>query len=158
MKRLDFASGTRLPVPSQVAIGALVAIAARNGGRIVPAEVVAAAKPPRHPLHGCFTWDDTVAAQKHREEEARRLIRAVVVREMDGDTLEEPVRAYVNIRTLEDSDYRSVVDVLADDELAEKLLARALAEARSWNRRYRSLQQLWEVCRAIDEVVDRIAI
>ena len=158
MARFEFAPGTRLPVSAEVAQGALEAIAARSRGKLAPAAVVAAAKPVKHPLHRCFTWDDTIAAQKHREEEARHLIRCVVMREVDGETLGEPVRAYVNIRTEEDSDYRSMVDVLSDDELGEKLLRHALDEARSWQRRYRSLEQLREVCRALDRVIEEVAV
>ena len=155
---IGFAPGTRLPVPARVAQDALESIATANHGRLLPAAVVEAATPERHPLHRCFTWDDTIAAQMHREEQARRLIRSVVVREVAGEALDEPVRAYINGRTADSSDYRSVVQVLADDELADKLLSRALDEARSWRRRYRSLERMRDICQAIDRVLDEVAV
>lgn len=44
-------------------------------GRVTPRQVVDAARDPSNPLNSHFTWDDSEAAEKHRENEARSLIR-----------------------------------------------------------------------------------
>lgn len=49
-------------------------------GRIRPKDVVDAARDPTSPLHAHFDWQDSVAGEKWRLEQARELIRWVVVR------------------------------------------------------------------------------
>lgn len=58
---------------------ALEEIRRKNGGRLTPALVVAAAKNPKHTLHDEFEWDDRKAAARQREDVARSLIRYVTV-------------------------------------------------------------------------------
>jgi hypothetical protein len=48
-------------------------------GRLTPTLVVAYARDEDHPLHDRFTWDDTVAGEKWRKEEARMMIRRVKI-------------------------------------------------------------------------------
>jgi hypothetical protein len=45
-----------------------------SAGRLSPAEVVKAARDPKSPMHGYFTWDDSEAARMFREDQARTLI------------------------------------------------------------------------------------
>lgn len=48
-----------------------------KGGRLLPADVVAAARSTKSAMHRWFEWDDGVAAERYRLEQARELIRAV---------------------------------------------------------------------------------
>ena len=57
-------------------VGALKALEDRQG-RLLPSAVVQEAADPKSPLHSWFTWDDELAAQKRRLDEARELIRTV---------------------------------------------------------------------------------
>lgn len=62
---------------------------------IEPVEVVKMAKRKTSPLHEYFEWDNTVAGAKWRVDQARRLIKAIVI--IDPDTqVEEP--AFVNVK------------------------------------------------------------
>ena len=45
-------------------------------GEVTPAIIVAAAKRPSHPLHEMFEWDDTVAAERWRLNQAHHLLMA----------------------------------------------------------------------------------
>lgn len=69
----------------QAALDELNRIAKEGGGRITPAAVVAHARDPASPLHHLFEWDDRVAAEQHRLEQARTLLRScqVVVERRD---------------------------------------------------------------------------
>lgn len=58
---------------------AILAIADQNGGRLTPDQVVAQARHPDSPLHGLFQWDDEAAAEAHRIQQARGVIKAVRV-------------------------------------------------------------------------------
>jgi len=63
---------------------AIEQLAERHGGKLTPSLVVEAAANPASPLHSEFTWDDSVAGQRYREVQARRLIRSVEVRVTHG--------------------------------------------------------------------------
>lgn len=53
--------------------------AANPDGELRPEEVIDFARNPNTELHQSFTWDDSEAARQHRLEQARRVIRRVVV-------------------------------------------------------------------------------
>lgn len=144
----EYTVGARYGIDPQTAGEALAAIASQRGGHLDPAEVVQAARTPRHALHPVFEWDDARAAELHRVEQARHLIQRIAVR---LEPEQEPVRAWVNIRTETESDYRGIVDVLSDAEMQAQLLRRALAEAQAWQRRYRHLEQLAEIFAALEQ-------
>lgn len=49
-------------------------------GEITPAELVDAARPESSPAHSAFEWDDSIAGEKYRLNEARRFIRVTEIR------------------------------------------------------------------------------
>lgn len=122
-----------------------------DGGLIRPADVVEAARSPDSVLHDYFTWDDGEAAEKWRLEEARRLIRVVVVKQVNEA---EPVRAFVSLSTdrIAGGGYRAIAEVLDDEELNERMLQDALDELGSFQRKYERLAALKPVFRATEEV------
>lgn len=66
------------PIPDKAAVARveLEKLAAANGGNLTAEFVVQAARSKKSPLHSFFTWDDTLAAEEYRKEQARRLIQA----------------------------------------------------------------------------------
>ena len=145
-------SGSRFPVRPAVAAAALDAIARASAGAVTPAAVVDAARSTRHPLHRCFTWDDTVAAERWREQQARVLIGAVrVIVEDGGKGASQVAFLSVNVRDAGRAYMASTV-VLSDDDYREQALAEALAALNGWRRRHRHLNELAEVFEAIDRV------
>jgi len=52
----------------------------RGGGTLTPASVVDAARSEESPLHQYFEWDDSIAAEAYRQDQARELIRRIRVR------------------------------------------------------------------------------
>lgn len=48
-------------------------------GNLDPKAVVEAARDPNHPLHEDFEWDNDHAAEQHRLQQARNLIRAIPI-------------------------------------------------------------------------------
>lgn len=57
----------------------LSALAKKAGGLLTAEVVVEDARNPSSPLHAHFDWDNDVAAEKWRLEQARRLIRSVKI-------------------------------------------------------------------------------
>ena len=122
-------------------------------------DILLAARPKKSPLHQFFTWDDGAAAEKYRLAEARTLASSVtmVVCVSEGGE-EQETRAFVNLaRTYgEQEDYHSIVKVLDDEELRDRLLKTALHDLEIWRRRYQELTELAGIFRAMDKVLKRI--
>ena len=65
-----------------------------ENGKLISAEVVECARPKNSPLHSAFEWSDKKAAHEYRLNQARTLIRAVIIVSDDGKK-SDPV--YVHI-------------------------------------------------------------
>lgn len=145
-------AGSRFPVKASVAAAELARIRRSSGGSVTPANVVDAARDPDHPLHPCFEWDDTSAAERWRQQQARVLINSVrvVVEEVKGPA-QQVAFVSVNVRD-QGRAYLPTSVVMSDDEYRAESLADALAALQGWRQRYRHLSELAEVFAVIDAV------
>src|ERR1700680_1931431 len=73
---------------------ALAQIAAASNGHLTPKAVVSEARNNRSVLHRHFEWDDAVAAEAFRLDQARTLIRSIRVVDNEND---ETPPAWVSI-------------------------------------------------------------
>ncbi|CAE6856779.1 hypothetical protein R75461_07754 [Paraburkholderia nemoris] len=101
--------------------------------------VVRDARRVRSPLHACFEWDDAVAGQQYRLEQARHLIRSVrIVIQTKQATYRAPAyvsdprtrHGYVSTVQLRDSKDEARAALLAEFVLVRGLLERARGIAR----------------------------
>ena len=124
----------------------------QRGGEILPGHVVDDAKSSRSPLHDLFEWDDREAAQQHRLNQARWIMRQITV-EITGDNKEaRTTRAFVHVRTNDHKAYTSVTRAMSDKDLRAQVVRRALDELNGWRQRYRNYKELAAVFAALDEV------
>lgn len=130
---------------------ALAQISEQQKGRLTPPAVVEAARNNRHPLHKFFEWDDKIAAESFRLEQARTLIRSVaIVGEGDAD----PAPAFLSIADKGGTSYRSLGDVLDSADLQNSVLAAAERDLAAFERRYRSLS---DICQIIRDAREKVA-
>jgi hypothetical protein len=150
----EYRDGYRASVPADVAGRELERISKRHGGELRPEEVVEESREPEAPLHPVFEWDDERAAELHRQEQARGLIRSVRVVYQDADDQPSQRIAYISVRTDPDSDrsYVSATRVMEEPELKNQAIADAISLLRGVQRRYRELTELEAVWEAIDDV------
>ena len=149
--RYRFKPGGRIRGVRASVIGpALEKLRQEMHGRLRPEDVLAAAKPARSPLHRCFEWDDTAAAEAYRLVQAGHLIRCVEVVFEEAPEV-EPTRAFVHVVQDEDDEptYTHVAHAMRYKNLREQVLAQALSEAKRWAARYKQLKELAEVRRTI---------
>lgn len=115
-------------------------------GKIEPSIVVEKSRPDDAPLHHCFEWNDEIAANKFREQQARVLIANVVI---TGEPSEDTyTRAFVHVQ----NEYQPLYIVLEDPRKTGELLESALKELRAFERKYRELEELAPVFSAIEKV------
>lgn len=118
------------------------------GESFSPADVVEAAKDKNSELHKCFTWDDTVAAEKWRKQEARVLAANLVIKVETSD------KETVNVRVVESTStgYSPTAVVVKSKTDYADLLARAKAELQAFKVKYLVVKELQNIFEAIDEL------
>ena len=94
-------------------------------GRLIPEDVVDAAKNPNSSLHTYFTWDDTEAAAAFRLQEARALIKRVRVSVVRTD--ESVVHVPSFIRLPQGAGYQNISVMITNkpDHIGTVLIALA---------------------------------
>ena len=119
-------------------------------GGLTAKSLLDASRPEDAPLHSEFEWNDSVAAERYREDQARSIIRHLTVRldEKPG----EPVRGFFCIERSGGRSYTSVNVILKQSDLRSNLLRKALDEMDVFQRKYSTLTELATVFAAAAKV------
>ena len=149
---VSWVKGSRFTADPNVAKEVMDQLSAE--GRLTAMELVEASRPVDAPLHGEFEWDDTIAAQKWREQTGRVMIASIVI---THDVQEEPkpVRAYFNIER-NTHEYIPTEIIFSDEAKKNRLLEIAKRELLSFKVKYQTLRELDPVFLAIDEVTNEV--
>jgi hypothetical protein len=152
-----FREGYSLPIKAQIVGERLAEIQARHGETFGCDDVLEDARPEDSPLHGCFEWDDTEAAEKYRLDQARKIIRSIEVVVITESKAERKGPAYVHIPQAT-SAYMRTETAMADTDRSAQVIAEAKAQLAGWNRRYRFLaavaKEFGPVVEAIDNLIE----
>lgn len=90
-------------------------------------------------LHNEFEWDNEIAAEKYRENQARHIINClVVVSEEEPEA--EPVRVFCKVEDNSGSTYRSVATVIQQPDLYSQLLESAIKDLCVFKKKYETLK------------------
>lgn len=141
-----FREGTRCAVSAQV-VGEECEKLEKNG-ELTAKNLVEVSRPEEAPLHRAFNWNDEEAAELYREEQARNLIRCIIVCPEESKVI---TRAYYNILK-SDPQYHSINTILQSEEKYEALLETAKKELKSFQKKYATLKQLEPVFEAIEKI------
>lgn len=118
----------------------------RVRGELTPQVLVDTARPATHPLHERFEWDNKVAGEAYRRDQAHRLIQSVRVSYIT-DERPKDVRAFVAVPRPEQSqpNYEPIEDVLADPLKRQLVLSQMEREWRTMQARYGDLVEFSEL-------------
>lgn len=126
-----------------------------ESGGLTAERVVDLARPADHPLHVRFEWDDSIAAEMYRREQARELIRSVKIKYAeDAEGRDKEVRAFVSTRdpkSPEVTAYRPTEEVLADPIAQKMLLRDCRREWMAFRRKYDHLQEFAQIIAGTDQ-------
>lgn len=181
MNTYRWAPGTALRLTAQTVGEELETLREQYDGVLTPQAIVTSARPDGSPLHDAFTWDDSEAARRWREEQARYMTRHLLI-VYQKDDQEHTVRAYTNVTikaerqpelalqtgqtrrlafsvpTEDDGDedrlrgYVHIADAMANADLRRQILERALQEIASWRRRYAEYDVFGQLFNEIDNL------
>lgn len=146
-------------VPAQIVGETVERLGNLNGGFCPPAALVEEARPDGHELHGLFEWDDSVAAEAHRRQQARQVInsvRVVVAVEDDGERPPLTFPAFVSVSKVDESGvsrgYRPLSVVVEQPDEYRQVLAEANAAFAALRRRYAALKEFGPVFEVLDQL------
>src|SRR5690606_23964207 len=107
-------SGAKIVTNSKI-VAELERIRSKHNGVLRPKDVLAAARNSRNPLHSQFCWDDSVAAEKYRLQQAQTLIISVKVVKPATAGAVVRVRPYTSLPSdrISGGGYRHIDDVLS---------------------------------------------
>lgn len=128
----------------------LTKIADSAGGRLTPKAVVETARNPKHVLHRHFDWDDQIAADKWRLDQARTIIRSIRVEEDES----EPVQAFLSAKDGDGVAYHTHAAVQSSADLQLAVLKAAERDLDAFERRYKELQ---DICESVREAREKAA-
>lgn len=127
--------------PAQVA-GEVCASLENSADGLSPKTLLDASRAKDAPLHDEFEWDDSKAAECYREGQAGDLIRNLRIVSVEEEE-ETSARAFVNVQSAsKPGSYHSLVTVLEDSEMKDKMFEIAKREMKSFIAKFQSLQQL----------------
>lgn len=146
--------GYSYPVKAGVVAAECEKIASEKG-YVTSAAMVEAARADDSPLHSLFEWNDTVAGEKWRQQQAKTIIHnlKVVVEDPKTQTVLN-VRAYLNTNPSQDGRsgavYFNIKTAMENEELKAGLILRAKRELDAFAEKYRQLGELSKVIETID--------
>jgi len=130
----------------------------RNDGIIRAQDIVDYARNPNTALHTQFEWDDSIAAEKFRIQQARQVLR-VFVSVVKND--QPPIRTFVSLdsdRLNRGGGYRDVGDVLKTTNGRTQLIQQALREFTMWKNKFELLQELIPIFEEAEKLTARYTV
>ena len=117
-------------------------------GKFTPMEVLEKAKDETTELHKCFEWNDSIAAEKYRLEQAKNIIRMLVYKKENKE--QQVVRYYAKTETKHV--YQPTKQFLGQEDEYQGLLRRALAELEAFKNKYHTLTELENIFEAMEMI------
>lgn len=107
---------------------------------------------PESELHKCFDWDDEIAAEKWRKQQARIIVCNLVIEKREDDVPTGNVYRVIQ-ENREAKAYQPAVFILNKPEEYEMLLTQAKKELESFKNRYQKIVELETIIRDIEDLL-----
>lgn len=113
------------------------------------------ARPEGSLLHRNFEWNDSVAAEEYRKDQARGLVQAVIVHRTEEHGDVTPLRAFVKINVGDVNSYEPIHRVLSDASLRSIVLRQCKSEIGALRDKVKAFEEFTDILGALDGV-DRV--
>lgn len=123
-------------------------------GELTPKNIVDESRSDTAVLHGCFEWNDAVAAEKYRQTQAGEMVRLLVSVEKTAEN--EPVVVRAIVKTTER--YEPLTVAIRSEEKYAVLLQDALNDIKWFKRKHATLSELKGVFSAMDEFEKEVEV
>lgn len=119
------------------------------GDNVTAEGVVNLARDEKSVLHEMFEWNDGIAAEKYRNQQARNIITNIQVNIITDEERPRQVRAFVT--TKKNTVYEPIEKVVKDTDRYAILLERAYNELNGIKQKYTELQEIQELLKDIPQ-------
>ena len=157
--KYSYRKGFNFKVPAQV-VGETLEELAQNGD-LTSARFLEVSRPEDAPTHNLFEWNDSVAAERYRLQQATVAINSVEVQIVNEATATvTPQAAFVNVvrkATAQPGSFAPIEIALSDENMRSTLLLNALNELKSFRRKYNQLSELSDVFLEIKKVEQAVS-
>lgn len=142
-------------------IGPVIEALAESGGAVTARDVLDAARSTNSPLHPYFEWDDKRAADLHRLQEAKNMLRAIKIKFTDGHQTYAarafPVERITTFVT-GPRQFRSFKVLHGESAFAAEMMQMAISDLRAWRSKYQPYEPIWDnFSEAFGAVINQIA-
>ena len=110
-----------------------------KNGFITAKLIVKEAEDIKHPLHHCFEWKNTIAAQKWREHQARSMLKIIVIQ---NEIITEPVRAFVSVRSEREHVFMNIEAVMYNPDMSQQQIEQCKRDIDKLIRKWHHLKDL----------------
>ena len=157
-KKYSWRKGYSYKVPADVVGGVLESIENKSGS-VTSEKFLNESRAASSPTHDMFEWNDGIAAEKYRLEQARHIINSIELQIVSDEDIAKP--AFINVEvkaTAKTAVYKNIECAFNNEEQKRNILLNALNELRSFERKYSSLKELSEVFSAIDSFGESLEV
>jgi len=121
-------------------------------GEYKAVDLLEKAKNKNHRLHNYFEWENDIAAEKYRVQQAGYMMRSVrvIIKTIDGP---REVPYVISIRSEIDNKrkYTTIARVLNNENYRAQAIKEAMKALNSWKNKYSMYKELTPIFQAIDE-------
>jgi len=149
----------RVGIPAQT-VGERLEYLRQKHRKITPKIIVSDAKPKNSVLHKAFEWNNTRAADLYRLDQAKYILRSIVICTLPNGQKCAPTKMWVNIQNGAHKNKREnvhIYDAMNNPKLRRLVIKQALAELEQWRKRYEDYVELAEIFKMITLVRKRAA-
>lgn len=117
---------------------------------LTPENVVEAAKNENNVMHDMFEWDDSIAGEKYRKQQASKILATIQVKIIAEDKPNKLVRAFVT--TKRNSNFKPIEKVVKSVDQYALLLDKAYRELNYIKIKYENLKEIQELLENIPQL------
>lgn len=161
-KKFLWKAGAQFPVAAQVAADTIIDLQKTLGKDTVTAkELLDASRDVTAPLHSCFEWDDSIAAEQFRVQQARKIISSIEIEYIKSDTPEHLARSRYFVNTVSNApkvqgQYTTIDVAFSNEDYRTVVLKNAYRELKTFQGKYNCYQELSDVLEAINHFGDSL--
>ena len=157
--KYSYRRGFNFKVPAQI-VGETLEKLAQNG-ELTSSSFLDASRPEESPTHNLFEWDDSIAAERYRLQQATVAINSIEVQIInEANATVMPQAAFVNVISKAPSrpgSFAPIEIALSDENMRSTLLLNALNELKSFRRKYNQLSELTDVFLEIKKIEQAVS-
>lgn len=152
--KYSYRRGFNFKVPAQV-VGDTIEELSKHGA-VTSQALLEVSRPEDAPTHNLFEWDDSVAAERYRLQQATVAINSIeitIVDESNGTAVQQA--AFVNIvekRVAKAGAFMPIEVAMSDDLMRDTMLRNAMNELKAFRKKYEQLSELTAIFDQIKKI------